>query len=226
MTDNGMKGRVKVLLGGPAQVNDPLVQGDVRSDPTNQHQALQVLTLAQRTAEEHVASARRKADTICTDARGAAEQIVRDAQARANVLKQEAEKALSDAHAKAAQVARDAQTHAKDAQRNAKEILSDAQTRADEMAKDAQANADDLMQRAQQRYEDAVGSLAAKREALQQQIETLEQFDREYRGRITAFLQNQLRALWVDQPQVNTEELEQPGAAAPVPAQERDSDHS
>ena len=49
-----------------------------------------------------------------------------------------------------------------------------------------------------------MGSLATKREALQQQIEALEHFDRDYRGRLTTFMQNQLRALWVDQPQVDT----------------------
>ena len=48
-----------------------------------------------------------------------------------------------------------------------------------------------------------MGGLAARREALQQQIEALEQFDRDYRSRLTAFMQSQLRQLWVDQPQVN-----------------------
>jgi hypothetical protein len=36
-----------------------------------------------------------------------------------------------------------------------------------------------------------VGSLAARREALQQQIEALERFDREYRARLQAFMQSQ-----------------------------------
>ena len=55
--------------------------------------------------------------------------------------------------------------------------------------------------------------LATKREALQQQIEALEQFDREYRSRLTTFMQNQLRALWVDEPQVSAE-IGQPESAA------------
>jgi cell division septum initiation protein DivIVA len=188
-----------------------------------------VLTLAQRTAEEYIAGARRKADTICADARATAEQIVRDAQAHAHVHQQEAEKALSDAHATAAQMAREAQAYANNAQRNAEEILSDARTRADEMAKNAQAKTDELMHQAQQRYGDVVGSLTAKREALQRQIEALEQFDRDYRARLTTFMQNQLRALWVDEPRVDADELEQsdPGATpTPLPAQASHSDHS
>jgi hypothetical protein len=55
-----------------------------------------------------------------------------------------------------------------------------------------------------------VGSLGTKREALAQQIEALEQFDREYRSRLTAFMQGQLRSLWVDQPQVAGNLPEQP----------------
>jgi cell division septum initiation protein DivIVA len=188
-----------------------------------------VLTLAQRTAEEYIAGARRKADTICADARATAERIVRDAQAHAHVHQQEAEKALSDAHAAAAQIARDAQAYANNAQRKGEEILSDARTRADEMAKNAQANKDELMHQAQQRYEDVVGSLAAKREALQQQIEALEQFDRDYRTRLTAFMQSQLRALWVDEPRVEADEIEESGSGAndlALPAQTSHSDHS
>jgi len=190
-------------------MNEAMVQGDGRVDPSAQHQALHVLTMAQRTAEEHVAGARRTAETIVADAHGRAEQVIRDAQARVHALQQEAEKALADAHAKAAQVAQDAEAHADDVQRRAEDFLSEARERAGEMEKDARARAEELMHRAEQRYEDIVGSLAAKREALQRQIETLEDFDREYRGRLTTFLQSQLRSLWVDEPRVDPEAIEE-----------------
>lgn len=193
MTDNGMRGRVKGVLAAPSAVDEPLAPMGVPSGSAAQHQALQVLTLAQRTAEEHVASARQEADRIRAEARAAAEQIIRDSKAQADNARQNAERMLSAARAQAAETARN-----------------------------AQANADELSHRAQQRYDDVVGSLAARREALQQQIETLEQFDREYRARLMTFMQNQLRALWVDEPRVDAEEIEQPGSAAPtapVPAQ-------
>lgn len=207
MTDSGMKGRVIGLLGGPP-LNEPLEYVDPPPGPTAQQQALQVLTMAQRTAEEHIAGARHEADRIRSDARASAEQIVRDAQAHAHGLQQEAEQALSDAHVAAEQTARDAQAHANNARRQAEEILSDAGTRADDMTRNAQAQAEELRQQARQRFEDVVGSLAAKREALQRQIEALEGFDREYRSRLTAFMQNQMRALWADEPRVNADELE------------------
>jgi cell division septum initiation protein DivIVA len=180
-----------------------------------QHQALHVLTLAQRTAEEHLNSARREAERIHAEARDAAAQIVRDAQAHVEVQQREAERALSEAQATASQIARDAQAHADGARQDAEDILSDAQLQADEFVKNAQAKADELQHLAQQRYDDVVGSLAARREALQQQIEALEQFDREYRARLQTFMQGQLRALWVDEPRVDAEVLEDASSDRP-----------
>ncbi len=227
MTDSALQGRANGFGGASPAHGAP--------EPAAQHQAVQVLTLAQRTAEEHIAGARHDADRICAEARATAEKIIGDARAHAHGLQKEAEKALSGAHAKSAQVARDVQAHADDAQRKAAEILSDAQARADEMAKNAQTRSDELRNQAQQRYEDVVGSLAAKRLALQEQIEALEQFDREYRGRLAAFMQNQLRALWVDAPQVadaqetdaaETEQPDQVAETAPEPAQASHADQS
>jgi vacuolar-type H+-ATPase subunit H len=213
-----MKGRVKGLLAGAPAVPELFEHGDAPlptgalTDPQAQRQALQVLTLAQRTADEHIANAHRQADKICADARAMAEQIVNDAQAHGDELRAEADKSLSDARTTAAQIARDAQAHADTSRNKADQSLADARSRAEEITKDAQANADELNDQAQQRYQDVVGSLAAKREALQRQIEALEQFDSDYRSRLTTFMQNQMRALWVDEPHLSAAELEQSGA--------------
>jgi cell division septum initiation protein DivIVA len=220
VTDNRMKDRMKGLLGtmppgadAPEQQQQP-----VQSGTDAPHQALHVLTLAQRTADEHVASARAQADKIAEDAKAAAEQAARDAQVHAHKVRQDADKILADARESAAQIAREARARSEEAQREADKILSDAQAKAEAIAADAQANAEELKLQAEQRYQDVVGSLATKRESLQQQIESLEQFDRDYRSRLTTFMQGQLRALWVDEPKVG--EIE-PGAAddAEVPAQ-------
>ncbi|WP_250002738.1 hypothetical protein [Actinoplanes sp. M2I2] len=181
----------------------PAQAGPAPAQPGNQ--ALQVLTLAQRTAEEHVARAHHQADKIRTDALAAAEQVARDAQVHAHNVRREAEKILSDARAAAEQIARDSHARTEEARRNAEKIVNDARAQASTIGDDAQANADHLNLQARQRYDDVVGSLGTKREALQQQIEALEQFDREYRARLTTFMQGQLRALWVDQPQMNGE---------------------
>jgi cell division septum initiation protein DivIVA len=220
-----MKGRVKGLHRETFPDEERAMEppGDARAEPPEQtdahpvrdvqRQALQMLTLAQRTGEEHVAGALRQADKIQADARATAEHLVRDAQAQADAVRREAGKALSDARAGAAQIATDAQAHADHARRDGDKIVSDAQAQAAQITKDAQASADELKRQAQQRYEEMVGNLAAKREALQQQIEALQEFDRDYRARLVTFLQAQLRALWVDQPHVEAE-IEQPGAAA------------
>ncbi|HEX6445254.1 MAG TPA: hypothetical protein VF053_09225 [Streptosporangiales bacterium] len=210
-----MKDRVKGLLGG--QPNELGEHVDQRTEPTTPQQALQVLDLAQRTADEYVASARREANRICAEGRVQAEQMVRDAQVQVQALQREAEKALAEAQAKADQVARDVQAHADRVKRDAEGVLSEARNRANDMVKNAQVNAEELKRQAQHRHDDVVGSLAAKREALQRQIEALEVFEREYRERLSGFMQNQLRALWVDEPRLNAEEIEKP--IAPPPAQ-------
>lgn len=221
MTDSRMKDRVKVLLAGPTPEHEGAEHMEIAADPGTPRQALQVLALAQRTAEEHVATAHHQADKIRGDARAAAEQIARDAQVHAHNVRREGEKVLSDARAAAAQIARDAQARADEARRNADKILAEARGRAEAMAADAQANTEELKAQAEQRYNDVVGSLASKREALQQQIEALEIFDREYRGRLTAFMQGQLRALWVEQPTVSAEILEQDEDDRPQPQHQK-----
>jgi cell division septum initiation protein DivIVA len=178
------------------------------------HQALQVLTLAQRTADEHLAKAHRDADRIRADARAMAEQIARDAEAHAGNVRTDANKMLSDAREAAAESAREAKARADEAERNAGKLVAEAQARAQAIAVDARAKSEELQAQADQRYQDVVGSLATKREALQEQIEALEHFDREYRNRLQTFMQGQLRALWVEQPTVNDEDLEAAGPPA------------
>lgn len=223
MSDNRMKDRVKVLLNGTSDSQtseQAMVTPQQPAQPQGAHpnQALQVLTLAQRTAEEHVARAHHQADKIRTDALAAAEQIARDAQVHAHNVRREAEKILADARAAAEQIARDSHARTEEARNNADKIVADARSAAEQIAEDAQANADHLNLQARQRYDDVVGSLGSKREALQQQIEALESFDREYRARLTTFMQSQLRALWVDQPQVNGELPDQPLVTPPAEA--------
>lgn len=236
MTDNWTKGRIKGLhrdaVPDEEQATGP--PGAARAEPPEQtnarpgrdvQQAMQMLTLAQRTADEHVATAQRQAGQIQADARATAEQIARDARAQADAVRREADKALSDARARGAQIAKDAQAHSDNARRGADKIVSDARAQAAEIAKDAQASADGLERQAQQRYDEMVGNLATKRAALQQQIEALQEFDRDYRSRLLTFMQAQLRALWVDEPHVDGE-IEQPGTPATTqlpPAQQPDS---
>jgi DivIVA domain-containing protein len=90
---------------------------------------------------------------------------------------------------------RTADDHVNDARREADKLLSDARAKAEEVTRDARAKADALERDARQRHQEAVSGLDAKRNALQKHIEELKQFEREYRTRLKAYLESQLRDL-------------------------------
>lgn len=200
MKDNQMTNRVNGLLAdGPAE------EPQTAAADAGQSLTVHMLTLAQRTAEKHIAGAHQEADKIQAEAQATAEQIVRDAEARAAVELRQAEEARSRAHAAVERMARDAESRADQARRSAQIMLSEARARAEQIAADAQAQAEELDSRAQMLHDDLVVSLAAKRQAVQQQVQTLEQFDHEYRARLVTLMRTQLRTLGVDAKHVDFE---------------------
>jgi DivIVA domain-containing protein len=90
---------------------------------------------------------------------------------------------------------RTADDHVADARREADKLLSEARSKADELTREARAKADALERDARQRHSEAMGGLDAKRAALQKHIEELKAFEREYRTRLKAYLESQLRDL-------------------------------
>jgi DivIVA domain-containing protein len=90
---------------------------------------------------------------------------------------------------------RTADDHVSDARREADKLLSDARAKAEEVTREARAKAEALERDARQRHQEAMGGLDAKRTALQKHIEELKQFEREYRTRLKAYLESQLRDL-------------------------------
>jgi len=205
MSEYLSKDRVKMILSGASPEGRTSEQATVLPGPVPPQDALQVLTLAQRTAEEHLGAAARQAAKIRAGAQAAADQIDRDAQVYAANVRREAEKNLADARAATEQAAQAARATTDEAHRRAEVIVAEARSAADAIAATARGHADQLHQQARQRYEDSVGSLSTKREALQRQLEMLAQFDREYRDRLTSFMQGQLRALWVNSPQIDAQ---------------------
>jgi len=203
MSEYLSKDRVKMILSGASPEGRTSEHATLLPAPVHPDEALEVLTLAQRTAEEHISAAARQAGKIRAGAVAAADQIDRNAQVYAADVRREAEKSLTDARAAAEQAAHAARAATDEARRQAEVIVAAARSAADAIAADAHRHADQLKQQARQRYEDSVGSLSGKREALQRQLEMLERFDREYRDRLTSFMQGQLRALWVNGPQVD-----------------------
>ena len=172
--------------------------------------AMEVLVIAQRTAEEHSRTTRAQAESMRTEALAAAGGIVRDAEAMAQDIRRKAERALADANATADAIARRAQERADEIERTANAILSEARNRADRVGEDARTGADEMRRQAKEEYDGVLGRLHVNRETLLMQIESLEQFDRDFRQRLLTFMQTHMRALLADDPQLADEAAEPP----------------
>lgn len=90
---------------------------------------------------------------------------------------------------------RTADTHLAEAQRETHDLLSEARLAARQITGDAMAKADALERDARQRNHEAMDSLDAKRSAALHEIEDLEAFTREYRSRLKAHVDSELREL-------------------------------
>jgi cell division septum initiation protein DivIVA len=209
VTDSRLKGRVKGLFAGatadmelPHQAYPDHAAAPAPADPDAERQALQVLILARRTAEEHVAQAQQEAAEIVSQAQAQAAEIAGAAATRTESARQEATKLLSEAQAQAAQAIKDIKSKADEAQREKNKILTDAQAKAAQITKNAQAKADQLERDAQQQHQDIIGSLETKRTVLQQQIEAVQAFEQDHRSRLATFMLSQLRSLGVDEAEI------------------------
>lgn len=90
---------------------------------------------------------------------------------------------------------RTADDHVADARHEAEKMVSEARAKAEELMREARAKAEALERDARQRHQEAMGGLETKRTALQTHIEELKHFEREYRTRLKAYLESQLRDL-------------------------------
>ncbi|MEV6851138.1 hypothetical protein [Actinoplanes sp. NPDC051411] len=207
MNDDQRAERVKVTLHrsaiGSATVVVPVITAADAASPApalmSPDEALQVLALAQRTAENHITAANRHAQQVRSEALASAEQIRLEAHSYAEKVRAEANRLRDEARSAAELRGRDADAQAAEIRRQAESTLAGARAEADRIVAGGHERAEQLDLRAKQRYEDAVGSLAIRREALQKQIEALAMFDADYRHRLASFMHTQLRALWIEQ---------------------------
>jgi DivIVA domain-containing protein len=81
------------------------------------------------------------------------------------------------------------------AQRTADSAIAEAKAEADKMVGDARGRAADLEREAQTRHTTVMGQLESQRVALEARVEDLRAFEREYRTRLKAYLETQLRDL-------------------------------
>src|SRR5262249_22769008 len=112
-----------------------------------------------------------------------------DTAARVLALAQQtADQAIADAR-------READETLGRARREADEILGKARRQAEQITSDARARAESLARDAQERHRQAMGSLVQQREELERRVDDLRAFEREYRSRLKAYLEGQLRDL-------------------------------
>jgi DivIVA domain-containing protein len=112
-----------------------------------------------------------------------------DTAARVLALAQQtADQAIADAR-------READETLGRARREADEILSKARRQADQVVSEARSRAESLDRDAQERHRQVMGSLVQQREELEREVDNLRAFEREYRSRLKAYLEGQLRDL-------------------------------
>jgi DivIVA domain-containing protein len=105
-----------------------------------------------------------------------------------SLAQQTADQAIADAR-------READETLGRARREADEVLTKARRQADQITGDARARAESLERDAQERHRQAMGSLVQSREELERRVDDLRAFEREYRSRLKAYLEGQLRDL-------------------------------
>src|SRR5437660_10898037 len=81
------------------------------------------------------------------------------------------------------------------AQRTADEAIAQAKSEADQIVTSAKTRAASIEAEAQQQHASAMAELQRQRQSLESQIEDLRGFEREYRTRLKAYLESQLRDL-------------------------------
>jgi DivIVA domain-containing protein len=79
------------------------------------------------------------------------------------------------------------------ARREADDLLTKARRQSEQITSDARARAEALERDAQERHRQAMGSLVQSREELERRVDDLRAFEREYRSRLKAYLEGQLR---------------------------------
>jgi len=112
-----------------------------------------------------------------------------DTAARVLALAQQtADQAIADAR-------READETLSRARREADDLVTKARRQSEQVMSDARARAESLERDAQERHRQAMGSLVQSREELERRVDDLRAFEREYRSRLKAYLEGQLRDL-------------------------------
>src|SRR6266568_2401755 len=138
-------------------------------------------------SEPHRAEQERRPEPMAMRKSSAEDNM--DTAARVLALAQQtADQAIADARREAAETL-------SRARREADDLLTKARRQSEQITSDARARAESLERDAQERHRQAMGSLVQSREELERRVDDLRAFEREYRSRLKAYLEGQLRDL-------------------------------
>src|SRR6266487_4224410 len=138
-------------------------------------------------SEPHRAEQERRPEPMAMRKSSAEDNM--DTAARVLALAQQtADQAIADAR-------READETLSRARREADDLLTKARRQSEQITSDARARAESLERDAQERHRQAMGSLVQSREELERRVDDLRAFEREYRSRLKAYLEGQLRDL-------------------------------
>jgi DivIVA domain-containing protein len=174
--DIGRKRRPLEPPGPVASV--PSMRASTSPGSDHQDQAAKVLGLAQQIADQLTREAKAEADGMLRTARTTSERLLSETRAKADGLINEA-------------------------RNRAETVLKDARTKAENLERQSQEKAASLERDAARKHTEVIGSISQEKSILEKKVDELRTFEREYRTRLTTYLDSQLR------------ELDKRGSAAP-----------
>jgi DivIVA domain-containing protein len=156
----------------PRLVIAPVPPMREQTSPGGDHnvRAARVLGLAQEMADRVTGEAKAEADGMLGDARVRAEELLCGARAKADGMVTEA-------------------------RTRAETMLNDARTKAVTVDRQSQDKAASLERDAARKHAEIIGSLSQEKSSLEKKLDELRTFEREYRTRLTTYLDSQLREL-------------------------------
>ncbi|MEO7006579.1 MAG: DivIVA domain-containing protein [Terrimesophilobacter sp.] len=149
----------------PTPVVAPTPVDDIDSNSTNN-----LLQLARRLHEEHVRDGLQKKEALIAEGQATADRLVSESEANAERL-------------------------ASESQANAERLVSESQANADRVLSEAQATAERLVGDAEVQQREQIGALEKERTSLEQRIDDLRTFEREYRQKLKGHIEGLLHDL-------------------------------
>jgi DivIVA domain-containing protein len=163
---------VPVAQAAPAEAAAPVEVAAAAAPGIADHHlhAARLLGLAEETAARVTAEANAEAENTRTSARAESEKLLSDA-------RNESERMLTEA------------------KNNSETMVSDANAKAEATVRDSQIKAEALDREAQRKYSEVMSQLTTQRTTLENKIDGLRTYEREYRSRLKNWITDQLHQL-------------------------------